>query len=61
MSSLRLWDVMQPGLCVLEIHNWCKWLTVIGRVAKNCNFYVFLTGVRLNNLLLDNILGLKKI
>ena len=44
----------------LEIHNWCKWLDCnMGKLLRNLSFYMFLTGARLNNLLPDNVMGLK--
>ena len=37
-----------------------KWLDCnMGEVAKNCMFYIFLTGAILNNLIPDNVMGLK--
>ena len=44
----------------LEIQKWRKWLDC--NMRKNpriVSFYVFLTGTRLNNLIPDNVMGLK--
>ena len=60
MSSLRLWDVMQPKIMFLVIHNWYKWLDCnVGNLPRIVCFYIFFTGTRLNNPIPDNIMGLK--
>ena len=47
-------------ICSLEINNLCKWLDCnMGKLSRIISFYTFLTGKRLNNLIPDNVMGLK--
>ena len=40
----------------LEIHNWYKWLDCNeGKLPRFVDFYIFLTGARLNNLIPANV------
>ena len=41
----------------LEIHNWYKRLDcIVGKLPRIVSFYIFLTGVRLNNLIHENVM-----
>ena len=46
---------------LLGIYNWCKWVDCnVGEIAMNLLFfYIFLTGTSLENLIPNDIMGLK--